>query len=202
MTYAQEVAALAKTVQETEAKYNLAGDRSATTLPFMPYQPADFIGIVWECMPEIPAPDAGHLAWPTFLDVGCGPGTKMRIARDLFGFEVRGVEIDAQMAEEARKTFPDDGHVRTGDALLYTGQLYRCFDLIWLYRPFRDADRERELEKLITQTMKPGAILAGGSWETDLADLGWNPVVDDSLYDPQGGPGIIWRGAWQKPVAR
>jgi SAM-dependent methyltransferase len=191
-TRSQDIAALVTDVAKTEHEYLLHGDRhDPNTTPWMPYQPADFIAILWDCLPAM----EGN----AFLDVGCGPGTKMKIARDLFGLEVRGVEIDAAMATEARKTFPDGGHVRTGNALHYTGQLYSSFDLIWLYRPFRDATLERRLEKHIIATMQPGAILAGGSWETDPGSLGWETIVDDTLNNPHG-PGCIWRGAWRKPA--
>ena len=111
-----------------------------------------------------------------------------------------GVEIDTTATYHAARLLAyTDADIEQGDALDYQG--YGDMDVIWLYRPFRDAGKERELEKLVIEAMKPGAILAGGSWETDPAELGWNPVVDDSLYDPQGGPGIIWRGAWRKPKA-
>ncbi len=203
-TSPQDIAALVKDVQETEHRYNLTGERSADTLPFMPYQPADFIGIVWECMPAIVKmkPVTVHapalFEVPKFLDVGCGPGTKMAIAEKLFGFYVHGIEIDAGMAfDAATRLAATDAHIEQGDAMHFEG--YDGFDLIWLYRPFRDEALERELEQRVIDAMKPGAILAGGSWETDPAELGWEPIVDDSLYDPQGGPGVIWRGAWRKP---
>jgi SAM-dependent methyltransferase len=207
----QDIAALVKDVQETEHRYNLTGERSAATLPFMPYQPADFIGIVWECMPAIVnmkpiwLPSLLGLAHPPykvyevpeFLDVGCGPGTKMAIAEKLFGFRVHGIEIDAGMAfDAATRLAATDADIEQGDAMDFEG--YDGFDLIWLYRPYRDEALERELEQRIIDAMKPGAVLAGGSWETDPAELGWEPIVDDSIYN-QHGPGVIWRGAWRKP---
>lgn len=192
MTY-EDIASLVSDVMETEHKYLLHGPRhDPVVTPWMPYQPADFIGILWECMPE--------LAGNTFLDVGCGPGTKMRIAETLFGMNVRGVEINSEMAEEAQKLFP--GQVVCGDALdlLPDYHPFDTFDIIWLYRPFRDVSREMLLEQKITGSMKPGAILAGASWEVDPAMLGWQPIVDDCLYSPDGTQKII-RGAWQKPLA-
>ena len=205
----QVIAGLARSVQETEHRYNLTGERSAVTLPFMPYQPADFIGILWECMPVITktkpvilptSPPQTLYEAPKFLDVGCGPGTKVAIAENLFGLYSFGIEIDSGMAfDAARLLAAADANIEHGDALGMPTGYYGDFDLIWLYRPFRDPDKERELETLIIREMKPGAVLAGGSWETDPAGLGWEPIVDDSLHDPQGGPGVIWRGAWRKP---
>ncbi len=206
---AQDIAALVSNVADTEHRFLLHGDRhSSRVTPWMPYQPADFIGIIWECMPvitsmktlKIPNMDPLYEV-PKFLDVGCGPGTKMAIAEKLFGFYTFGIEIDPGMAFEAAKNLATtDAFVEQGDALEMDANYWKGFDVIWLYRPFRDADSERELETLITSSMKPGAILAGGSWETDPGPqgLGWEPIVDDTLNNPNG-PGCIWRGAWRKP---
>jgi SAM-dependent methyltransferase len=189
-----DLAALVREVQQTEHKYLLHGARhNPVTTPWMPYQPADFIGILWECLPE--------LTGKVFLDVGCGPGTKMRIAQDLLGFDVFGVEVDEEMAAEARKVFKAlrPNRIRTGDALGYSEHWYGDFDLVWLYRPFRDPFKEHDLEQKIMTALKPGAILAGSSWETDPGMLGWQPIVDDCLISPDGKSQII-RGAWQKPL--
>jgi hypothetical protein len=174
---------------ETEhAHLELGARYDPVTLPWMPYQPADFIGIMWDCVAEADG--------RVFLDVGCGPGTKMRIARDLFGLVPHGIEIDGAMAESAG----DHGVVFHGDALTMPTieRVYAKAHIIWLYRPFREAACEAKLEELIIESMRPGAILAGGSWETDVAALAWQPVVDDCLISPDGSARII-RGAWQKP---
>lgn len=192
MTRFADIAALSMDVQKTEHKYLLHGPRhDPVTNPWMPYQPADFIGILWECMPE--------MAGTVFLDVGCGPGTKMAIARELFGLEVFGIEIDEEMAAAARKYFRDlrPNRIRTAD-VLKSGYDFAKPDLLWLYRPFRDPLKEHAMELLITGLMKPGAILAGSSWEIDVSALGWQPIVDDCLISPDGHSQII-RGAWQKP---
>ena len=193
---AEDLSALALDVQQTEHRYLLHGPRHDPVVnPWMPYQAADFVAILWECLPE--------LKGRVFLDVGCGPGTKMRIARDLFGLTVYGVEIDEAMGAEARRHFPGvPGAVVTGDALLLQEDYrpFAVFDVIWLYRPFRDALSEFKLEQRIIDEMKPGAILAGASWETSVPALGWQPIVDDCLISPDGSSQII-RGAWQKPLA-
>ena len=185
MSRFEELAALVTEVQKTEHRYMLHGPRhDPVVTPWMPYRPADFVSIIWECLPEL-------ITGCCFLDVGCGPGTKMQIARDLFGLSVSGLEIDAEMAKLAAGI----GHVACIDASEF--KAYQFYDLIWLYRPFRDARLEYELEKRITGQMKPGAILAGSSWETDPGALGWQPVVDDCLLSPDGRNSII-QGAWQK----
>jgi hypothetical protein len=190
-TRAGRVQRLVRQVTETDYEHlKLGSRRDPDTTPWMPYQPADFLAIMWDVM--------GEADGPVFLDVGCGPGTKMRIAADLLGFIPHGIEIDAHMAALAGT----HGHVCHGDALHMPTieRLYAKADVIWLYRPFRSALLESLLEKLIIGHMKPGAILAGASWETDVPALGWQPVVDDCLIAPDGSAKII-RGAWQKPPA-
>jgi SAM-dependent methyltransferase len=187
----KNLAALVRDVQETEARYLLHGDRhDPVTTPWMPYQPADFIGILWECLPE--------LTGNRFIDVGCGPGTKMQIAGSLFGMEVHGIEIDRAMAVEAAKSLAGTGaRVECADALAVHPGRWAPYDFIWLYRPFRSAMQESVLEGHIIEGMKPGAILAGGSWETNIPGLGWQTIVDDTLNDPRSDA-CIWRGAWRK----
>jgi SAM-dependent methyltransferase len=154
------------------------GDRhDPTYLPFMPYQIADFAAVMTDVVAETNG--------PKFLDVGCGTGTKMVLARELFGLEPSGIERDPEMACRAQNR----GHVMQGDALDFPD--YRVFDIIWLYRPFRDPDKESSLEGKIMAQAKSGAILVGGAWEICPQAVGWNTIVDD--WDD------MRRGAWQKP---
>jgi SAM-dependent methyltransferase len=188
-TRAGGVQRLVNQVAETEYEHLKLGNRlDPVVLPWMPYQPADFLSIMWDVM--------GEAGGPVFLDVGCGPGTKMRIAKELLGMIAYGIEIDKRMANIAKA----HGTVYPGDALWLPTieRAYALADVIWLYRPFRSAPHEASLENFIIANMKPGAILAGGSWETDPAALGWQPVVDDCIISPDGAQ-RIFRGAWQKP---
>jgi SAM-dependent methyltransferase len=172
-------AAIIRHVQKTEAQYLLHGNRSDPQVtPWMPFQPAEFLSIVFECVPEMQGRE--------FLDVGCGPGTKMLLARHFYGMGINGIEIDPVMAGEARRYGP----VWAADALEMASDIYPAYDLIWLYRPFRDQALEQRLETRIMDEMKPGAILAGGGWETCPADHRWITVVDDWE---------LRRGAWMKP---
>jgi SAM-dependent methyltransferase len=167
-----------RTVQEQEHRWFAQGDPKSPTLPWMPFQPAEFLSILYECVPE--------MAGPAFLDVGCGPGTKMKLARDLYGMDADGVEISEEMGMAARS----HGAVYFADALAMPPAFYSHFDLIWLYRPFRDSLLEEQLEARIMDEMKAGAILAGGAWEICPTSHRWIPVVDDWE---------LRRGAWMKP---
>jgi len=173
-----QAAAVIRKVQQAEHRWLRQGDPLSDTVPWMPFQPAEFMAIMFDCTEQARGRE--------FLDVGCGPGTKMLLARHFFGMEPCGIEIDEEMARAAEL----QGGVRTGDALLVPDGTYGSFDVIWLYRPFRKKDLEFKLEARVMHEMKPGAILAGGAWETCPADLGWIPVVDDWE---------LRRGAWQKP---
>lgn len=167
--------------QGEEHRLLLEGDRNDPVyLPFLPYQIGEFTSILTECTAELNGPE--------FLDVGCGTGTKMMLARELFGLSPHGVEINIEMAVSAGSR----GAVVPGDALQFrNSSFYGLFDLIWLYRPFREASKEAELERILWDEMKPGAILAGGSWENCPAEERWTPIVDDWLG--------MRCGAWQKP---
>lgn len=152
------------------------GDKIRTS--WMPFQLADFVAIMTEVMCVTNGVE--------FLEVGSGVGTKSMVARYMFGLHTYGIEYDETLATVARQK--SRGPVWVGDALAYPDN-YGNYDVIWMYRPFRDPELQDSLEKRIYQEMRPGAILAGAGLEN--APDGWTTVVDD--YDTGN------RGAWQKP---
>ncbi len=177
----RRAAAVIRAVQEAEHAAFAQGDPKSPTLPWMPFQAGEFLSFVFECVPELKGRD--------FLDVGCGPGTKMQLARHFFGLNACGIEIDQGMAQKASR----HGDTWNEDALNMPPGSYAGWDLIWLYRPFRDPDLEAQLEERVMSEMKSGAVLAGGGWETDMPRMRWVPVVDDWE---------LRRGAWMKPKNR
>lgn len=173
----ESTAAVIRAVQETEHQWLRAGDAKSPYLSWMPFQPGEFLSILFECVPQLYGRE--------FLDIGCGPGTKMQLAAHFFGMETRGIEVVTEMARAAQV----HGEVLPYDALKAPANFYAEFDLVWMYRPFRDKDLQFQLDCRVMKEMKPGAILAGGQWEVCPADLGWQPVVDDWE---------LRRGAWMK----
>jgi SAM-dependent methyltransferase len=170
-------------VMDEEHKLLMHGNRrgDAECLPFMPFQPAEFIAIMFDVVAET----SGKI----FLDVGCGSGTKMTLAQEIYGLIPWGIEIDEEMAAQADARFPDA--VIVEDALWGgNASFYRQADIVWMYRPFRDPDKQAELEKTVMERMKHGAILAGSKWQMDDPPP-WIPIVDD--WDDTK------TGAWMKP---
>lgn len=144
--------------------------------PWMPFQAAEFTAMMAEC---VAVTNGGK-----FLDVGSGIGTKVLLAREVFGMTAEGIEIDRVMAEYALN---EGRFTICADALDWP---YDFYDVIWMYRPFRDGLLQAKLEHLIFEQVKPGAIVAGGAWET--RPRGFEIVIDD--WDTGN------RGAWKKPL--
>lgn len=147
--------------------------------PWMPFQMAEFVALLAECV----AYSEGRV----FLDVGSGVGTKVQVAKILFGLEAYGIEYDQDMMVHAT------GKERTtilADALTCNPEHYWNADIIWMYRPFRDSLQQAKLEHRIFELMKPGAIIAGAQWEN--APNGFEIIVDDWE--------IGHRGAFKKPL--
>lgn len=148
---------------------------SSRYLPWMPFSIPAYIALLAEALPEAPG--------NRMLEIGPGPGSKMILARELFGLDVTGIEVSRAYAERARHEGLD---IITGDAADF--RRYGAYDLIWFYRPFRDPDFEAILEKIVWEGMAPGAVVIGAGLEAPPPD--WHALLDD------------WerkRGIWMKP---
>jgi SAM-dependent methyltransferase len=92
-------------------------------------------------------------AGPTFLDVGCGLGTKLHAAARVgfrpFGIDVnpRYVDIALQMGEQAAvadgRTFPH----------------YADYDVVYWYTPMHQTEPMNDLERAIVAGVRPGCVL-------------------------------------------
>ena len=90
-----------------------------------------------------------------FLDVGCGVGTKVLLASQLFS-QADGLEYDQHYYAAARRTISankvKNSRIIKGDALVFPA--YGEYDIIYLYRPFFDLVKQNELEMKIMSKEK------------------------------------------------
>jgi SAM-dependent methyltransferase len=151
---------------------------SSPNTGWMPFNLFDFGSLLFESLALIPGDGR-------FLDVGAGPGSKMLIARDVYGLDVAGFDVLDFIAAIGR----DAGlPVQTADADDWTG--YEKFDCVWVNRPVRDRKIEQFLEARIWQEMADGAVAMVANTET-RPPQDWI-IVSDQWDD-------LRRGAWVKP---
>jgi hypothetical protein len=152
----------------------------------LPYSNPQFVSLLMEAVtvappgPGTPPPGFGP---SRFLDVGAGPGVKVRLASALFNLNAKGIEIIPAFALEAQA---HGANVVVADAWDYPH--YAETEILFLNRPSK---RMQELEKHIMAEMKPGAILMLVNAGTDPGREGW-PVVMQEYGEPVAG-------CWIKP---
>jgi trans-aconitate methyltransferase len=147
-------------------------------LPFMPFSIPAFIALLAEALPEAPG--------SRFLDIGCGPGTKMLIAQDLFGLHAVGIDRVPEYVTAARLLGLNASEADAADYGNYAG-----YDILWFYRPIRDPGLQAALEKTVWDQMAPGAVVIGANLEAPPPDH--HVILDD------------WerkRGIWMRPPLR
>lgn len=109
----------------------------------------------------------------SFIDVGCGIGTKLAIAHYL-GWTVAGVERHADYADAARRLVPE-ARITTGDALDVD---LTEFDVVYSYRLMVDLDQQHELNRAIVAKMRPGALFfSAGSNPMGLEPVDFDAAV-------------------------
>lgn len=134
--------------------------------PWMPSDIAQYLILLIEAMAEAPG--------DKFLEVGCGPGTKMLLARDLFGLDVAGFDRVPEFVNAARE-LGLDAHVC--DAFEFTA--WNEADVVFFNRPFRDRDMQRDLEAVVWRKMRRGAVVIAMNLETQPPADRWLVVTDD-----------------------
>lgn len=141
-------------------------DDLARYLPWMPFSWPDFVALVAEALPETTG--------DRFLDVGCGIGTKLLLAEEIFGLDVRGVERVPEFVKEARQC---GLIVAEADALGWDG--YGEFDIVFFNRPFHDNDVQAQLEQQVWADMKSGAVVIAVNLIAP-PPASWYLILDDS----------------------
>lgn len=118
---------------------------------YIPYYPYRFV----DCMKDIRKLFPQHTH---FVDVGCGIGDKLLLAKELVGYEqVSGVEYDPVTFKIAEATVGSIAStLMNADANTVD---FSAFDVVYMYCPIREEPQMRRLFIHIARTMKEGAII-------------------------------------------
>lgn len=94
-----------------------------------------------------------------FLDVGCGAGNIVLLAKKIFHWptNICGIERDRKLSEVTCQFMDFDVEVFNMDAFNFKN--YTDFDIIYYYCPIADYELQKKLELLIEKKMKVGAYL-------------------------------------------
>ena len=131
-----------------------------------------FTALLEACLPYVPIENQ------TFLDVGCGIGTKLLVAA-FYGLAAHGIDRVPEYLNEAARLGTDVEEVLAED---YAG--YGRFGLVYLNHPLivmRPGDnRAALLERSIHAQMTPGSVLLSVNCDcpTDIYD-DWTEIVRD-----------------------
>lgn len=126
-----------------------------------------------------------------FLEVGCGQGRNIIVARNSNLVSVRdfsGFDINVPLVTAGQKGLGLDDTIFVDDALTHD---YGDYDIVFSYRPFADDDLQRNLERRMAHTMKMGAYLLG----PNAHDPGANPE-----FTQMNDAGEIWKKTTDRPI--
>ena len=152
-----DVRGLLTSVRQIERQWQKqvdVGDQQMFT-GWMPSDVAQFLVLLIEAIAEAPG--------NSFLEVGCGPGTKMMLAQGLFGLDVTGFDRVPEYVVAAKEH----------------GLNVAKFDIVFFNRPFRDREVQRDLEKLVYSKVRRGAVVIAMNLETQPPDSKYLVVTDD-----------------------
>jgi len=156
----------------------------ADAVPWLPFPRSQFIALLADAVEAAPVRVlAGQFIPATFLDVGAGTGTKIRLAEALFGLTGMGIEIVPEMAAEAAAH-----HLRVELADAFEWDGYYGADIVYLNRP---STLMEELEARVMDGMASGAVLMMVNGRCDPGTSGW------TLVSREWGEPV--HGCWIKP---
>lgn len=175
-------------------------------VPWKPYPLAGFVALLTEAMMVAPFRSAwGDInmveddQWQhgkiRLIDVGCGPGTKLRLARAMFDLNVYGIDIVGRFVDEALQHRVRAGKIdafefpETGQAMTTTPFGYSDFDIVYVNRPSGEVHK---LEPLIMERMRPDAVLIAVNWVNDPAAHGFAPHFQEMSMIPRGPLCGVW----------
>lgn len=121
---------------------------------------------------------AGHPI--RFMDVGCGGGTKLLLAAQIFE-TVHGLEFDPGYVRAARQMAAtldlDDVEIFQADARAF--ERYSDYDVLYFFQPMADPAGLRELEDHISRRAREGTILMApySQFHSRAAELGCGHIA-------------------------
>lgn len=163
-----DVRELLADVRQIERKWQKQADIGDETMfaGWMPSDVAQYLVLLVEAIAEAPG--------TSFLEVGCGPGTKMMLARDLFGLDVTGFDRVPEFVGAAQQ---QGLNVACCDAFDF--QAYGKFDIVFFNRPFRNREVQRDLERLVYSKVRRGAVIICMNLENQPPESKYLVVTDD-----------------------
>jgi SAM-dependent methyltransferase len=165
-----------------------------------PYDPGKFTRLLSLCLPHVPPGNR------TFLDVGCGIGTKCLLAAQA-GLDPSGFDRVPEFVAEARRL---GVAAEVADARDYQG--YGAPGLVYVNHPLAcggGCDDEAALEHLIHERMASGAVLMAVNYDLAPGCTVHPPSRPCDEGCPPGAAGWpqvarlgAWDAAWVKPLWR
>lgn len=152
--------------------------------PYIPYDLASYVELMVDLhhlLKEDPklAVDGTHRP-VRFLEVGCGMGRNLLLLkRSGMPFVVEGIDCAEQYLELGRKHFGLDRELIHHDARTFD---YSPYDVVYVYRPFRDDAMELGLERRIMNQLRPGAYVVSPMGMMDMKPAGFEAVWDYRVW--------------------
>jgi hypothetical protein len=100
----------------------------------------------------------GGLRKISFVEAGCGIGTKLYIAKTKYGMEELGYEINEKYIQKSAE-LDLDVQIEARDLRAEPAPPWAMFDIVYTARPFKDDAEETAWERAVQDAMRPGAVL-------------------------------------------
>jgi SAM-dependent methyltransferase len=168
-------------VARTELDWRNSDFGTPDYLPWMPLAVSRFVTYLTDAMGAVEPPSGTFVR---FLDVGCGPGTKVFLAQALFGVAGYGIDRVQEYVDAAKRN-----GVNAECTNAFHFQDYARYDIVYLNKPCH-GDLEAKLELKIKEEMAPGAVLIlanAAEWP-----FAWEQVAVE--WD-------LMAGVWKKPCS-
>ena len=187
MEYYENVINNLEKLLANDSQEDIDAKRKAGQFEYIPFRVCDFITQITAARKMLKGPN--YETNYKFIDVGCGIGTKVLLAREYF--DAYGIEITNKYVERARALLIASKSSRwskpnvaelcakiiEGDALEHD---YREYDVVYFYWPIRHSETQVKLEQHIIRTIKKGGIVIANGFQGGRKL--WETVPMQRLY--------------------